>query len=292
VGRVFQRQELLLAATLAASGTIQPDEQAYADGVRSYIIVPLVVHDRSIGVLAVASVNPGQYFEKTPRFSVRVANQGRAGRRYNMKAYEEIAALKARLERESVYLQEEIPASTTHRAWSAIAPPLRALLRQVEQVAPMDSTVLIAGETGTGKELIARAIHASSGRRERRVGQGQLQRHLGRAGRERALRPRQGRVYRRDRAAASGRFELQMGGTIFLVRWESCRQKTQVKLLRVAPGARVEPVGSQRTQPVNVASLPRPIAIWRRRCQRPVPLDLFFRLKRLPAQCPAPARAP
>ena len=81
--------------------------------------------------------------------------------------HEEIAALKAILERESVYLREEIHREHNADEIVGSSAPLRALLRQVEQVAPTDSTVLITGETGTGKELIARAIHGRSPRQER-----------------------------------------------------------------------------------------------------------------------------
>src|SRR5258705_1076211 len=166
VGRVFQRQELLLRRALATERHYSADEQAYADGVRSYVIVPLVVHGRSIGVLAVASVNPSQYSETDAVFFREVANQVALAVE-NMRAYEEIAALKNRHERESIYLQEQIHRQHSFSELVGNSPPLLALLRQVEQVAPTDSTVLIAGDTGTGKELIARAIHARSARRER-----------------------------------------------------------------------------------------------------------------------------
>src|SRR5207244_5064724 len=85
----------------------------------------------------------------------------------NMKAYEEIAALKVRLEEENVYLQEEIRTEHDFEEIVGNSPALLAVLRKVEQVAPTDSTVLIYGETGTGKELIARAIHGRSRRKTR-----------------------------------------------------------------------------------------------------------------------------
>src|SRR6266853_381579 len=166
VGRVFREQHLLLRGDLSTHREFPMEERAYGDGVRSYVIVPLVVHGRSIGALAVASVNPHQYSEADAAFFQEVANQVALDIE-NMKAYEEIAALKARLERESVYLQEEIHRDHNFDEMVGNSPPLLALLRQVEQVASTDSTVLISGETGTGKELVARAIHARSGRRNR-----------------------------------------------------------------------------------------------------------------------------
>src|SRR5690349_13689400 len=84
-----------------------------------------------------------------------------------MKSYEEIASLKARLEKENVYLQEEIRNEHNFEEIVGNSPALLSLLRRVDQVAPTDSSVLIYGETGTGKELIARAIHDRSARKKR-----------------------------------------------------------------------------------------------------------------------------
>jgi formate hydrogenlyase transcriptional activator len=285
VGRVFQRQELLLCRDLATERHYSADEQAYADGVRSYIIVPLVVHGRSIGVLAVASVNPSQYSETDAAFFREVANQVALAVE-NMKAYEEIAALKARLERESAYLQEEIHREHNFTELVGNSPPLLALLRQVEQVAPTDSTVLIAGETGTGKELIARAIHSRSGRRERAlvkvncsaISAGLVESEL--FGHVKGAFT--GAIERRI-----GRFELADGGTIFLDEVGELPPETQVKLLRVLQEREFEPVGSSRTQPVNV----RVIAATNRNLEEAVAAgrfrsDLFFRLNVFPLRVP------
>ncbi len=285
VGRVFQSQELLLCRDLATERHYSADEQAYADGVRSYIIVPLVVHGRSIGVLAVASVNPSQYSETDAVFFREVANQVALAVE-NMKAYEEIATLKGRLERESVYLQEEIRREHNFSDLIGNSPPLLALLRQVEQVAPTDSTVLIVGETGTGKELIARAIHARSGRRERAlvkvncsaISAGLVESEL--FGHVKGAFT--GAIERRI-----GRFELADGGTIFLDEVGELPPETQVKLLRVLQEREFEPVGSSRTQPVNV----RVIAATNRNLEEAVAggrfrSDLFFRLNVFPLTVP------
>ncbi len=285
VGRVFLRQELLLCRDLASERHYPADRQAYADGVRSYVIVPLVVHGRSIGVLAVASVNPSQYSETDAAFFREVANQVALAVE-NMKAYEEIAALKARLERESIYLQEEIQREHNFTELVGNSPRLLALLRQVEQVAPTDSTVLIAGETGTGKELIARAIHARSGRRDRAlvkvncsaISAGLVESEL--FGHVKGAFT--GAIERRI-----GRFELADGGTIFLDEVGELPPDTQVKLLRVLQEREFEPVGSSRTQPVNV----RVIAATNRNLEEAVTSgrfrsDLFFRLHVLPLTVP------
>jgi formate hydrogenlyase transcriptional activator len=285
VGRVFQRQELLLRRELATERHYSADEQAYADGVRSYVIVPLVVHGRSIGVLAVASVNPSQYSETDAAFFREVANQVALAVE-NMRAYEEIAALKNRHERESIYLQEEIHRQHNFSELVGNSPPLLALLRQVEQVAPTDSTVLIAGDTGTGKELIARAIHARSARRERAlvkvncsaISAGLVESEL--FGHVKGAFT--GAIERRI-----GRFELADGGTIFLDEVGELPPETQVKLLRVLQEREFEPVGSSRTQPVNV----RVIAATNRNLEEAVAAgrfrsDLFFRLNVFPLRVP------
>ena len=286
VGRVFREQHLLLRGDLSTQREFPMEERAYGDGVRSYVIVPLMVHGRSIGTLAVASVNPHQYSEFDAAFFQEVANQVALAIE-NMKAYEEIAALKATLERESVYLREEIHREHNFDEIVGSSAPLRALLRQVEQVAPTDSTVLITGETGTGKELIARAIHSRSPRRERplvkvncsAISAGLVESEL--FGHVKGAFT--GAIDRRV-----GRFELAHHGTIFLDEVGDLPLETQVKLLRVLQEREFEPVGSSRTQSVDV----RVIAATNRDLQEAVRgghfrSDLFYRLNVFPLQVPA-----
>ena len=127
------------------------------------------------------------------------------------------------------------------------SPALGAVLEQVERVAPTDSTVLIRGETGTGKELIARAIHDRSPRRERTVRQGQLRRDPDRAARERAVRPRAAAPSPARIAQRIGRFELADGGTLFLDEIGDIPLELQAKLLRVLQEQEFERVGGTRT---------------------------------------------
>src|SRR5580698_8910757 len=130
----------------------------WAEGLRWLCVVPLVLRGKSIGTFSVVSREKDAYSEEDAQFLLEVAIQVALAIE-NMKFYEEIATLKARLERENVYLREEIRAEHNFEEIVGNSPALLTVLRAVEQVAPTDSTVLINGETGTGKELIARAIH-------------------------------------------------------------------------------------------------------------------------------------
>ena len=115
----------------------------------------------------------------------------------NMKSYEEIIELKARLEKENIYLQDEIRTEHNFEEIVGNSPALLAVLRKVEQVAPTDSTVLIYGETGTGKELIARAIHEHSTRARTSLAESELQRDFGWSRGERIIWACQRSLYRR-----------------------------------------------------------------------------------------------
>src|SRR2546429_8582557 len=134
------------------------EDRAFEDGVRSYMIVPLIARGVAIGTLAVASVKPNQYSEADAAFLGEAAGQIALALE-NMKAYQEIAALKARLEHENVYLQEEIHREHNFVEMVGSSLVLLATLRKVDQVAPADTTVLVSGETGTRQELVARAGH-------------------------------------------------------------------------------------------------------------------------------------
>jgi transcriptional regulator with GAF, ATPase, and Fis domain len=201
-------------------------------------------------------------------------------------ALAEVEALKNRLHAENVYLQEEIQGEHNFAEMVGGSPALLAVLRQVEQVAATDSTVLVLGETGTGKELIARAVHSRSARRDRplvkvncsAISAGLVESELF------------GHVKGAFTGALDrriGRFELADGGTIFLDEVGDLPLETQVKLLRVLQEREFEPVGSSRTLKVNV----RVIAATNRNLEEAVAsgrfrADLFYRLNVFPVRVP------
>jgi len=250
VGRVFKTQRSLLRHDLAKERQYPMEDRALEDGVRSYVIVPLVVRSTAIGTLAVASVKPNQYSEADAEFLRDAAGQIALALE-NMKAYQEIAALKARLEHENVYLQEEIHREHNFVEMVGSSLALLAALRKVDQVAPADTTVLVSGETGTGKELVARAVHDRSTRRGRplvkvncsAIAAGLVESEL--FGHVKGAFT--GAIDRRV-----GRFELADGGTLFLDEVGELPLETQVKLLRVLQEREFEPVGSSRSLRVDV----------------------------------------
>src|SRR6185503_2412420 len=157
---------------------------------------------------------------------------------------------KARLEVQNVYLQEEIRSEHNFGEIVGSSPALVRVLRQVEQVAPSDSTALILGETGTGKELIARAIHDRSRRKDRalvKVNCGAISAGLV----ESELFGHVKGSFTGALANRDGRFKLADGGTIFLDEVGELPLDTQVKLLRVLREQEFEPLGTSNTIKVD-----------------------------------------
>ena len=283
-GWVFDHQQPL-RRNLEEEQLFANERRLFEEGLRSLCAVPLVLRGKSIGTLSVVSREKNAYSEEDAQFLQEVAIQVALAIE-NMKFYEEIAALKARLEKENIYLREEIRTEHNFEEIVGNSPALLAVLRAVEQVAPTDSTALIYGETGTGKELIARAIHNRSARKDRplvsvncsAMSAGLVESELF------------GHVKGAFTGAIEhriGRFELAHSGTIFLDEIGELPLETQVKLLRVLQEHEFEPVGSSRTQRVDV----RVIAATNRNLRDMVEAgrfrsDLFYRLNVFPLQLP------
>jgi formate hydrogenlyase transcriptional activator len=251
----------------------------------SLCALPLVTGERCLGVLFFMAAPAGAYREVRRGLLDQVAGAV-AVALDNCLAYEELQALRDRLAAENVYLREEIRRDHDFGEIVGRSPALLELLAGVEAAAPTEATVLILGETGTGKELIARAVHDRSRRRERplvkvncaAIAAGLVESELF------------GHVKGAFTGAVSprpGRFELADGGTIFLDEVGELAPETQAKLLRVLQEREFEPVGSSRTRRVDV----RVIAATNRDLRAVVEegrfrADLYYRLNVLPLHVP------
>jgi predicted ATPase/transcriptional regulator with GAF, ATPase, and Fis domain len=202
------------------------------------------------------------------------------------RALAEVHDLKNRLEAENIYLQEEILREHNFEEMIGNSPPLVGVLGKVEVVAPLDSTVLILGETGTGKELVARAIHDRSSRKGRplvKVNCGAISAGLV----ESELFGHVKGAFTGALTNRDGRFKLADGGTLFLDEIGELPLDTQVKILRVLQEQEFEPIGSSRTLRVDI----RIIAATNRDLEAAVRemrfrQDLFYRLNVFPLKVP------
>ncbi len=221
-----------------------------AEGVKSGCCVPLKSHNRLLGTLNIASLHPGAFSQDDVDLLAQVANQIAIAVE-NALAFREIDDLKKKLAEEKLYLEEEIRTEYNFEEIIGESAALKRILKQVETVAPTDSTALIQGETGTGKELIARAIHNLSKRRERTfvkmncaaIPTGLLESEL--FGHERG-------AFTGAIAQKVGRFELAHQGTLFLDEVGDIPLELQSKLLRVLQEQEFERLGSNRTIRVDV----------------------------------------
>ena len=278
IARVFRTAEPL-------SELHDIDPMVRAEGVQSLCHIPLVSRNRTLGVLGLARLTPIPFSPKDLEFLRLVANQV-AIAVGNALAYDEIAELKDRLAQEKVYLEDEIRSELNFEEIVGRSSALRKLLQDIETVAPTDSTVLIYGETGTGKELIARAIHNLSTRGKNAfvklncaaIPTGLLESEM--FGHEKG-------AFTGAVAQRIGRFELAHRGTVFLDEIGEIPLELQPKLLRVLQEREFERLGSSRT----MTSDARLIAATNRDLTRMVEdrqlrADLFYRLNVFPVEVP------
>lgn len=254
-------------------------------GIRSFCMVPLNTARRRLGALAVGSFEDHHYSESGLDF-LQLTAKLIAVAVENALAFQEITELKDKLAKEKLYLEEEIRTDCNFEEIIGESHELKDVLKQLRTVATTDSTVLILGETGTGKELIARALHNLSDRRERTfvklncaaIPTGLLESEI--FGHEKG-------AFTGAIATKIGRFELADRGTLFLDEVGEIPLELQVKLLRVLQEQEFERLGSTRTIHVNV----RVVAATNRDLERMVEeqkfrSDLYYRLNVFPINAP------
>jgi formate hydrogenlyase transcriptional activator len=282
-GAVYRSGKLWCGSLLEARRLGMKDTSQAEVG--TVCVLPLVSRGRVLGTFGVVKYQDNAFSGDDVEFLTQIGNQVAIAVE-NACAFEEIRELKDQLSREKLYLQDEIRAEMNFAQIIGNSTSLRKVLKHVETVAPTDSTVLIYGETGTGKELIARAIHDLSPRRAKpfvklncaAIPTGLLESEL--FGHEKG-------AFTGAIAQRIGRFEVANGGSIFLDEIGEVPLELQTKLLRVLQEREFERLGSSRTLRTDA----RLIAATNRDLEAMVSeqkfrSDLFFRLNVFPVRVP------
>ena len=299
----FVREDLLSSASGAVTTAFetlqpvivnQPDraalgpdwyEKSIGEGFTTHCVVPLVNRGRALGILGLARRNEDPFGEEDAEFLSQVAGQIAIAIESAL-SYREISELKDKLAQEKLYLEEEIRTENFEQIIGN-SPALKHVLELTETVASSDSTVLLLGETGTGKELIARAIHDHSRRKDRTfvklncaaIPTGLLESEL--FGHEKG-------AFTGAISQKLGRLELADQGTLFLDEIGDIPLEIQPKLLRALQEREFERLGSTETKKVNV----RLVAATNRDLEamiaaREFRSDLYYRLNVFPIRIPA-----
>src|SRR6266851_4796851 len=230
LGGVFKASKPFVLDVMSEQIALEESPEARAEALESGCALPLISRGRTLGVLTLASRVPNSFSSDDVEFLMRAAGQVAIAIENGL-AFREIAELKDKLAQEKLYLEDEIRGEMDFEGIVGQSSALRHVLKLVETVAPSDSTVLLLGETGTGKELIARAIHERSQRKERTlvklncaaIPTGLLESEL--FGHERG-------AFTGAIAQKIGRLELADQGTLFLDEVGDIPIEIQPKLLR------------------------------------------------------------
>lgn len=302
-GKGVIMEELLCSLTAEAKkaiDTLQPivfdprerDEQASepydiaaAEGLKAVCSIPLVDRGRALGILSILRTSETPFTTEDVDFLSRASGQIAIAIE-NALAYREISELKDKLAQEKVYLEEEFRSEMGFEQIIGNSSGLKHVLQMVETAAPSDATILLLGETGTGKELIARAIHDRSRRKQRTfvklncaaIPTGLVESEL--FGHEKG-------AFTGAIAQKIGRLDLADQGTLFLDEVGDIPIEIQPKLLRALQEREFERLGSTHTRRVNV----RLVAATNRDLEEMVAnkefrSDLFYRLNVFPIRIP------
>ena len=285
VGWVYTHKQIHVRPNLHTEQVFFEDTSYLHEGLGRMINLPLIVHGTCLGTLNIGSVQTGEPDAEDVKFLQLVATQI-AFAIDHVRAYERIQGLSEQLSRENEYLAEEVRVSRNVGTMVGESAAFQQVLTLVKAVAPTQTTVLLLGETGTGKELLARAIHDLSPRQAKpfvRVNCAGLPAGLVESelfGHER------GAFTGADQRRA-GRFELANKGTLFLDEIGEMPLEAQAKLLRVLQDGQVDRIGGTHPVPVDVrivaatnADLSHAIAQGKFRS------DLFYRLHVFPVSIP------
>jgi formate hydrogenlyase transcriptional activator len=259
---------------------------AAAEGIKAACNIPLVNRGRALGILSILRTTETPFTQEDVDFLSRASGQIAIAIE-NALTYREISELKDKLAQEKLYLEEEFRSEMGFEQIIGSSTALKRVLQQVETVAPSDSTVLLLGETGTGKELIARAIHDRSRRKQRTlvklncaaIPTGLLESEL--FGHEKG-------AFTGAITPKVGRLELADQGTLFLDEVGDIPIEIQPKLLRTLQEREFERLGSTHTRKVNV----RLVAATNRDLEKMIAdrefrSDLYYRLNVFPIRIPA-----
>src|SRR5712691_2865686 len=296
-GKGVIKEELLVRPSTAvkkALETLTPvvshtcdghEDIVVAEGLRAYCAIPLVNRGRALGILSILRTTEAPFSQEDLNFLSRASGQIAIAIE-NACAYHEISQLKDKLAQEKLYLEEEIRSEMNFENIIGHSPALKHVLELVETVATSDSTVLLLGETGTGKELIARAIHDRSRRKDRTfvklncaaIPTGLLESEL--FGHEKG-------AFTGAIGQKIGRLETADQGSLFLDEVGDIPIEIQPKLLRALQEREFERLGSTHTRKVNI----RLVAATNRDLEKMIAArefrsDLYYRLNVFPIRIP------